>query len=452
MMMDTAIQQQTDSNGQTIVTQHERQALIQKLQSKWPLELSKRIENQAYEKSRGVKNNYVKFVQLYYHQVQTALQNRANQQQPMNNTMTFSNIPQPQPTPAPIVNQIPMPRFPLVQQSPRMTNPQGNILNRLREPQKFNSTSMNTLSYSQSPATTTTTTIDLSQSYSSQQITNSNQNDYSSLQPRYPIQPSMNLPRQRAPMPTNNYLQTTSNNSNDIVHQLVAGNSSSSTVNTNNSSTGDQLLQRILLSNIDAGSNKIPILNRPTPPPTTTVMQQLTRSTNSNLNNSTNPLRSSQQLPPSPSVVIIPTPTQTSTVQIQPSNNITIQQSPLNNSNGPFSANSQLNSSTPVFSNHSSPINRTLPLPGIGNISSPDDETLNLIKSLRENINRLQLLTQKFTNEGNNDKLRQVQSIHQQIVQFINNPTYETLTNAKHFRDMLERIPVNKFWFFFSLT
>ncbi len=29
--MDTAIQQQTDSNGQTIVTQHERQALIQKL-------------------------------------------------------------------------------------------------------------------------------------------------------------------------------------------------------------------------------------------------------------------------------------------------------------------------------------------------------------------------------------------------------------------------------------
>jgi hypothetical protein len=37
---------------------------------------------------------------------------------------------------------------------------------------------------------------------------------------------------------------------------------------------------------------------------------------------------------------------------------------------------------------------------GIGNISSPDDETLNLIKYLRENINRLQLLNQKFTNEG----------------------------------------------------
>jgi hypothetical protein len=87
---------------------------------------------------------------------------------------------------------------------------------------------------------------------------------------------------------------------------------------------------------------------------------------------------------------------------------------------------------------------------------------LNLIKYLKENTNRLQLLTQKFTNEGriefeiypfisslhyfigNNEKLRQVQSIHQQILQFINNPTYETLANAKHFRDMLERIPVNK--------
>jgi hypothetical protein len=31
---------------------------------------------------------------------------------------------------------------------------------------------------------------------------------------------------------------------------------------------------------------------------------------------------------------------------------------------------------------------------------SPDDETLNLIKYLKENINRLQLLAQKFTNEG----------------------------------------------------
>jgi len=33
-MMDTAIQQQTDSNGQTIVTHNERQSLIQKLYEK----------------------------------------------------------------------------------------------------------------------------------------------------------------------------------------------------------------------------------------------------------------------------------------------------------------------------------------------------------------------------------------------------------------------------------
>lgn len=45
---------------------------------------------------------------------------------------------------------------------------------------------------------------------------------------------------------------------------------------------------------------------------------------------------------------------------------------------------------------------------------------------------------------GNNDKFRQVQAIHQQILQFITNPTIETLNNAKHFRDMLERIPVIK--------
>jgi hypothetical protein len=209
-----------------------------------------------------------------------ALQNRANhqqqqQQQTMNNTMTFQNIPQPQPAPVPINNPVQMPRFPVVQQQPRMTNPQGNVLNqmtRLREPQKFNSSKnyfltfirinsslskapMNTLSYSQSPTTTTTTTVDLSQGYSSQQMTNPSQNDYSSLQP------SMNLPRPRAPMPTSkstinsifliisfdldNYPQTTSNNSNDILHQLVAGNSSvpsPSTVNTNNSSTGDQCI------------------------------------------------------------------------------------------------------------------------------------------------------------------------------------------------------------------
>jgi hypothetical protein len=50
--------------------------------------------------------------------------------------------------------------------------------------------------------------------------------------------------------------------------------------------------------------------------------------------------------------------------------------------------------------NYSSPANRVLPLSTTGSILSPDDETLDLIKYLKENINRLQLLTQKFTNEG----------------------------------------------------
>ena len=43
---------------------------------------------------------------------------------------------------------------------------------------------------------------------------------------------------------------------------------------------------------------------------------------------------------------------------------------------------------------------------------------------------------------GNTDKVRQVQSIHQQIMHFVNNPTFEALANAKHFRDMLERLQV----------
>ena len=57
------------------------------------------------------------------------------------------------------------------------------------------------LSYSQSPSSTTTTTIDLSQNYSSQQMNINNQNDYSSLQPRHPVQPPMNVPRQRPTIP-----------------------------------------------------------------------------------------------------------------------------------------------------------------------------------------------------------------------------------------------------------
>lgn len=133
------------------------------------------------------------------------------------------------------------------------------------------------------------------------------------------------------------------------------------------------------------------------------------------------------------------------------SSNITIQQSPLSNSNGPHSASSQSTS-------YSSPLNRNATLSGRisnwfnrenriflsanGNLPSPEDELQNLIKYLKENAHRLQLLIQKFTNENNLEKLRQVQMIQQQIVQFVNNPTYEAVPTAKNFRDVLERIPV----------
>ncbi|CAF4159909.1 unnamed protein product [Rotaria sp. Silwood2] len=70
-MMSTGVPQPTGSNGQTVVTPSERQALIQKLASKWPLQLSTRIEEQAFEKSRGIKPNYLKFVQAYFQQIQT---------------------------------------------------------------------------------------------------------------------------------------------------------------------------------------------------------------------------------------------------------------------------------------------------------------------------------------------------------------------------------------------
>jgi hypothetical protein len=48
-------------------------------------------------------------------------------------------------------------------------------------------------------------------------------------------------------------------------------------------------------------------------------------------------------------------------------------------------------------------------------------------------------------NKGILDKARNAQTIHQQMVQFINNPTYESLSNAKHIRDILERATVNIF-------
>ncbi|CAF0886338.1 unnamed protein product [Rotaria sordida] len=496
--MSTSVPQPTGSNGQTIVTPNERQALIQKLTSKWPLQLSKRIEEQAFEKSHGIKPHYLKFVQAYFQQIQTAVHNRASQQQQqpqpqpqpqlqpqqpqINHNIRFPN-PQtnpPQLQSISIVNQVqnPLnhmpnltPRFPVVQQVPRMNTSQPVILNqmtRLREPQKFNQSSINTLSYSQSPppsSAATATTVDVSQDYPSQQINGTNQTDYSSLQPRYAVQSTMNVPRQRMPISSINFQQQqqqpiSSNKSNDILHQIFVGNSSpmpisssstpttSTTVNTNNSSTGDQLLQRILLSNTDGGSNKILIPNRQTTPAIISQSPRPVSTTNSNINNSTSTVRPSltaQQLSPSPSLVIIPTPTQTSTVQIQPSNNITIQQSPLNNNNnnGPLSINSQIvstNSLTPMNSNYSSPTNRALSVTGSGSISSPDDEIVNLIKYLKENINRLQLLCQKFTNEGNTDKVRQVQSVHQQILHFINNPTYEYLPHAKRLREILDQI------------
>lgn len=37
---------------------------------------------------------------------------------------------------------------------------------------------------------------------------------------------------------------------------------------------------------------------------------------------------------------------------------------------------------------------------GSGSISSPDEETANLIKFFKENVNKLHALCQKFTTEG----------------------------------------------------
>ncbi|UJR23878.1 hypothetical protein I4U23_026850 [Adineta vaga] len=468
-MMEAAVKQQNDSNAQTMVTAAERQALLQKLVTRWPAEISKQVESQAYEKSHGIKLDYFKLIQVYFQKVQTIVQNRASQQQQNNNGSLQNgqiNLNQPTSVPmvtqiqqpsAPMVNQIQQTPFPVAQQSTRMiaaqTRPQYQ-LPRLREPTQFNPTPTNTFTYSQSP--TSTTTIDLSQGYSSQPMNIPNPNDNSTLQSRYPIPSAGNIPRQRAIIPNNNFQpQPSVNNSNDILHQFLARNSSSSSSSASSiaavapATTNDNsnILHRILQSNTDGGTNKPTTLTRQSTGP---LMSQSARSgnpMNSSMTNSTNSLRStlsSQQLSPSPSVVIMPTSTQTSTVQIQPSSNITIQQSPLSNSNGPFSANSQTvstNSSTPILGSYSSPANRSLSLTGTGSISSPDDETLNLIKYLKENVHRLQLYSQKFTNEGNNEKVRQVQSIYQQILQFINNPTHESLTIAKQYRDMLDRIP-----------
>ena len=41
---------------------------------------------------------------------------------------------------------------------------------------------------------------------------------------------------------------------------------------------------------------------------------------------------------------------------------------------------------------------------GIGNIVSPDEETSNLIKYLKDNIIKIQSICQRVTNEGNSNK------------------------------------------------
>ena len=146
----------------------------------------------------------------------------------LNNNGQFLNqqINMPQQTSIPshqlntMLNQ--QPRFPSVQQTlqPRMTNPSPiipNQLTRLREPQRYIQGKyilkyflFKYISLASNPPVQTP---NLSQTYPSQsqqvqQISNVNLNDYlsqsSTLQNRYPIQPSMNL-RPRAPTNLNGF-------------------------------------------------------------------------------------------------------------------------------------------------------------------------------------------------------------------------------------------------------
>lgn len=50
------------------------------------------------------------------------------------------------------------------------------------------------------------------------------------------------------------------------------------------------------------------------------------------------------------------------------------------------------------------------------------------------------------------DKARHIQAIHQQIVQFIQQPTYENLNQAKQIRDMLEKAAVRFLFLCISQT
>ncbi|CAF4602568.1 unnamed protein product [Rotaria socialis] len=556
MMTDTAAQQQTDINGQILVTYSEREALIQKLTTKWTLDLSKRIEMLSYTKSNGVKSIYFKLVQSYYQQVQNAYQNR-NQQQQQQQQQTSSqasnnngeylnqqlNLSQQPSVPMLVQTQHPLNttlnqqiHCPSTQQllQFRMTNPQTSVINtqpsvlnhgvRLREPQKFNSSSLNAVpcalsssSSSSSPLASsssssssssaaaaaaaalnltstplTVQTMDLSQNFTAQQpMNNTSLNDYLSqpsiLQSRYLTQQAINSRVRPTMNLSGNFSQSSiANNANDILHQFVVGNpsansmaasssSSSSSLTTstmitpmtNTPSTGDRLLQQILLSNNDGISNKIPIqsrqpsLQQSTPSIMSQPIRPVNTTTNSNITSSINPARSSliaQQLSTAQSATLMSTIVQTSNIQVPPSNNVTFQRSPLNNNNSPFSVNIQTipsqsssssstttttttttNNSASSVNNYSSPINRSLPISGSGAISNPDEEIINLIKYLKENLSKLQAICLKYTNEGQPDKARNAQAIHQQMVQFINNPTYESLSNAKHIRDNLER-------------
>ncbi|CAF3494790.1 unnamed protein product [Adineta steineri] len=513
MMTDTAAQQLIDTNGQPLVTQQERQAMVNKLSTHWTQDLSTRVENMAFEKSGGRKPLYLKAVQNYYQHIQTAYQNRSNQQQQQqqqqtlqslnnnnnNNSVQYLNqqVNSSQQQQQPSITMISQPqlaqmlnqqnRFNPVQPSlpSRMPNPQTSMMNtqspipnqgpRLREPQKFNQSTLNSTTYTVSPHNSASSplipTNDLSSNYATpqqqqqSQLTNINLSDYLSQQNRY-----VN-PRARTATSLNGNFpqQTSSNNSNDVLHQFIAGNSSTNSVTsssasspintpmTNTSSTGDRLLQRILTSNPDGTSNTMSLTNRQSTlqQPTPSNMPQPNRSVNPT--NSNNPLRPSllsQQPSPSSSVILMPTVPQISNVQIQPSSNVTIQQSSLNNNNnnnvnGSFASRIQamqqlpssvtMNSSTPLQNNYSSPVDRSAPLSGSGSISSPDEETINLIKYFKENLGKLQLYCQKYTNEGNQNKARNLQLLYEQMVQFINNPTYESLPNAKNLRDSLER-------------
>ncbi|CAF5076966.1 unnamed protein product, partial [Rotaria sp. Silwood1] len=141
------------------------------------------------------------------------------------------------------------PRFSVVQQTPRMNSVPSVVLNpmtRLREPQKFNQTPINNnISYPQSPPLSSTTTIDISPDYSSRQVNGTNQTDYSSLQPRFSIQTTMNVPRQRMSIPNINFQQqqqqqqqpTSSNKPSDILHQILVGHSSSMPMSSSASSS-----------------------------------------------------------------------------------------------------------------------------------------------------------------------------------------------------------------------